>query len=295
MITTVKPRTVFEAILKCGHDEDFITLADASFLPTDAPAGSEEKKEVLRKRVELGHPLWHNDDRVDYNGLTGVVRPRYDSESRAEEAARPGNSVSERSTASGASPLRRARNSAMPVRAGSVKTNAKSPAIGGDTTDQSPSKVEKSSGNQPTGRVPTELKQRLISKPRYDSELQEEATRPGNNVNERSTASGASPLNRAQNSAMTGAAGSVKIGAESPSLGKDTTGQSLSKVEKTSGKQPTGRVATELEQRLISSMSMALQAGTITRQSYISEMSILMRRGVNVGDLGSQIAPGEVA
>ena len=288
MITTSKPWNVFEAILKYGHDEDFIPLADASFRPTDAPAGSQEKIEVLCRRIELGQPLWHNNDRVDFGGLTGVVRPRYNSESQAEEATRPGNSVSERSTASGASLLRRARNSPIPVKAGSVKTNAKSPAIGGDTTDQSPSTVEKSSGNQPTGRVPTELKQRLISKPRCDSELQEEeATRPGNNVNERSTASGASPLNRAQNSAMTGAAGSVKIGAESPSLGKDTTGQSLSKVEKTSGKQPTGRVATELEQRLISSMNMALQAGTISRQSYISEMSILMRRGVNVGDLSS--------
>ena len=25
---------------------------------------------------ELGLPLWHDNDRVDYSGLTGAVRPR---------------------------------------------------------------------------------------------------------------------------------------------------------------------------------------------------------------------------
>ncbi len=45
-------------------------------MPTDAPAGSPEKIEILRRRVELGQPLWHDDDRVDYSGLTGAIRPR---------------------------------------------------------------------------------------------------------------------------------------------------------------------------------------------------------------------------
>jgi len=69
-------KNVFEAILKYGHDEDFDPIADGKFLPTDAPAGSQEKIEVLRRRVELGQPLWHNDDRGDYIGLTGAIRPR---------------------------------------------------------------------------------------------------------------------------------------------------------------------------------------------------------------------------
>lgn len=69
-------KNVFEAILKYGHDEDFDPIVDDFFVPTDAPAGSSEKIEVLRKRVELGQPLWHRDDRVDYAGLTGVIRPR---------------------------------------------------------------------------------------------------------------------------------------------------------------------------------------------------------------------------
>ena len=72
-------RNVFEAILKYGHDEDFNPIASETFEPTDAPAGSPEKIEILRRRVELGLPLWHEEDRVDYSGLTGAVRPRGDS------------------------------------------------------------------------------------------------------------------------------------------------------------------------------------------------------------------------
>ncbi len=67
---------VFEAILKYGHDEDFAPEETAHFEATDAPAGSEEKIEILRQRVALGQPLWHSSDRVDYSGLTGAVRPR---------------------------------------------------------------------------------------------------------------------------------------------------------------------------------------------------------------------------
>lgn len=69
-------RNVFEAILRYGHDEDFNPEASGSFEPTDAPAGSQEKIEILRRRIELGLPLWHEEDRVDYSGLTGAIRPR---------------------------------------------------------------------------------------------------------------------------------------------------------------------------------------------------------------------------
>lgn len=67
---------VFEAILKYGHDEDFAPAESDTFEATDAPAGSDEKIEALRQRVELGLPLWHQEDREDYSGLTGAVRPR---------------------------------------------------------------------------------------------------------------------------------------------------------------------------------------------------------------------------
>jgi hypothetical protein len=67
---------VFEFILKYGHDEDFLPETGEDFLATDAPAGSEEKIEILRNRIQLGQPLWHGEDRKDYSGLTGAVRPR---------------------------------------------------------------------------------------------------------------------------------------------------------------------------------------------------------------------------
>ena len=71
-----KVQNVFEAILKYGHDEDFNPEPSTEFMPTEAPAGSQAKIDELRKRVELGLPLWHDADRVDYSGLTGAVRPR---------------------------------------------------------------------------------------------------------------------------------------------------------------------------------------------------------------------------
>ena len=71
-----KSVNVFEAILKYGHDEDFEPVAHSDFRATDAPAGSPEKIEALRRRVELGLPLWHDEDRFDYSGLTGAIRPR---------------------------------------------------------------------------------------------------------------------------------------------------------------------------------------------------------------------------
>jgi hypothetical protein len=76
MTTKRKVMNVFEAILKYGHDEDFVPVGGEDFMATDAPAGSDEKIDVLRRRVEMGMPLWHGEDRRDYSGLTGAVRPR---------------------------------------------------------------------------------------------------------------------------------------------------------------------------------------------------------------------------
>jgi hypothetical protein len=69
-------RNVFEAILKYGHDEDFAPAESNEFRPTEAPAGSKEKLEILAARIAAGEPLWHPEDRPDYSGLTGAVRPR---------------------------------------------------------------------------------------------------------------------------------------------------------------------------------------------------------------------------
>jgi hypothetical protein len=69
-------RNVFDAILECGHDEDFVPAETEDFVPTDAPAGSRAKIDTLAERVRRGLPLWHPCDRGDYSGLTGAVRPR---------------------------------------------------------------------------------------------------------------------------------------------------------------------------------------------------------------------------
>jgi hypothetical protein len=69
-------RNVFEAILECGHDEDFSPVESNDFRETDAPAGSKAKIDILAERVMRGFPLWHPEDRADYSGLSGNVRPR---------------------------------------------------------------------------------------------------------------------------------------------------------------------------------------------------------------------------
>ena len=69
-------KNVFEAILECGHDEDFLPMEDDCFFATDAPAGSRAKIDILAERILRGEPLWHPSDRSDYSGLTGAVRPR---------------------------------------------------------------------------------------------------------------------------------------------------------------------------------------------------------------------------
>jgi hypothetical protein len=69
-------RNVFDAILECGHDEDFVPAVSDDFVGTDAPAGSRTKLDILAERIRKGLPLWHPQDRCDYSGLTGAVRPR---------------------------------------------------------------------------------------------------------------------------------------------------------------------------------------------------------------------------
>lgn len=69
-------RNVFDAIVRDGHEENFVPMEDDSFVPTDLAAGSRDKIELLRRRVEMGVPLWHELDRSDYEDLVGAIRPR---------------------------------------------------------------------------------------------------------------------------------------------------------------------------------------------------------------------------
>lgn len=66
-----KYHNVFDEIAETGHDEDFVPSVTDEFCPTDAPAGSMQKVQVLTERVRKGLPLWHPEDRVSYRGLTG--------------------------------------------------------------------------------------------------------------------------------------------------------------------------------------------------------------------------------
>jgi hypothetical protein len=71
-----KHRNVFETILQYGHDENFAPVETDEFIPTDAPAGSRAKIDEMAQRIQMGLPLWHPEDRADYSGLTGAIRPR---------------------------------------------------------------------------------------------------------------------------------------------------------------------------------------------------------------------------
>lgn len=82
-----KAKTVFEAISKYGHDEDFEAIDGEC---TDLPPGHEGKLEVLRQRVERGESLFVADDRCDYEGCEpGCVRSRPNSPTEYEHSVVP--------------------------------------------------------------------------------------------------------------------------------------------------------------------------------------------------------------
>jgi hypothetical protein len=70
-------QNVFEAINHDGHDENFFPKTSQEFSPSDAAPGSDEKIELLRQRIAMGLPLWHEKDRGDYAGLVGAIPPRH--------------------------------------------------------------------------------------------------------------------------------------------------------------------------------------------------------------------------
>jgi hypothetical protein len=75
----IKPRRKMDTAQVLAVRQDSPCNTDKrrqTFVPTDAAAGSPEKIEVLRWRMECGLPLWHDEDRHDYTGLTGAVHPR---------------------------------------------------------------------------------------------------------------------------------------------------------------------------------------------------------------------------
>lgn len=68
------------------YDADFEPQAGEGFLPTTAWAGSEEKIEVMARRVEKGLPIFHPDDCQFVQVPTNRQYCRSDSEYRARES-----------------------------------------------------------------------------------------------------------------------------------------------------------------------------------------------------------------
>jgi len=57
--------------------------------PTSEPAGSIAKLEVLRRRAELGLPLFHPHDRNDYRGIKGgFVTTKMRRDARVEKVCK---------------------------------------------------------------------------------------------------------------------------------------------------------------------------------------------------------------
>ena len=63
-----KPKTVFQAISDYGHDIDFEPETECE--PTSAVPGSQSKIDEMKRRVELGQPLWHSNDVYNFEGET---------------------------------------------------------------------------------------------------------------------------------------------------------------------------------------------------------------------------------
>ena len=58
-------RNVFEIIELYGHDENFEPQLQPEFVPTNEPAGSKQKIDILAERIQRGMPLWHPEDSTD--------------------------------------------------------------------------------------------------------------------------------------------------------------------------------------------------------------------------------------
>ena len=67
-------QNVFGAIVREGHEESFVPFETDEFEPADLSAGSPEKIELLRWRVEMGVRMWHDAGRSDYSGLVGTAQ-----------------------------------------------------------------------------------------------------------------------------------------------------------------------------------------------------------------------------
>jgi hypothetical protein len=60
-------KSVLEAIKQGDWDFEPATVEEQSFDSTSAMPGTDEKLRVLAERVRSGLPLWHGQDRTEYD------------------------------------------------------------------------------------------------------------------------------------------------------------------------------------------------------------------------------------
>ena len=61
------PKSVLDAIKMGLWDFEPTVVEQNGYTPTGAMPGSQEKIEVLADRARNGLPLWHDQDRTDYD------------------------------------------------------------------------------------------------------------------------------------------------------------------------------------------------------------------------------------
>jgi hypothetical protein len=61
------PHSVLEAVRLGIWDFEVDEEAPQEFAATDAIPGSTEKLDILAQRIQLGLPLWHQNDRRNYD------------------------------------------------------------------------------------------------------------------------------------------------------------------------------------------------------------------------------------
>ena len=66
-----RPISVFDALALVNHDEDFEARNTHEFTQSAHGPGTPEKVEDLRRRVELGQPLWHPHDQTCFQDAAG--------------------------------------------------------------------------------------------------------------------------------------------------------------------------------------------------------------------------------
>ena len=60
-------KSVLDAIKQGIWDYEPQKVGEKQFSATKAMPGTDAKLEVLAKRIESGLPLWHGEDRMDYD------------------------------------------------------------------------------------------------------------------------------------------------------------------------------------------------------------------------------------